>query len=513
MSANIFSLLKSTFGEASPLSRLGRWRQSISKTVDDLVAEDVQLNSNWLAPASGVTVGSNPLAGYVTAPLQTGAQVYVQNIRSSFTYDATSTATADQITVVQAVGTGRFVRNQVADVRWQAQTAWFVDPTSGFDENLGATSGAALKTWAELSRRVGSAWVVKADVTVQLLGNIPASDPVNATIYQQAGGFLRIKGVATQTYSGVVGAVTAINRATNTPYDFTDATLGVGHVNQRMRMTSGARNNYVAWLAKDLAGGKYRVTPWTLLNQAAANINFVPDAQGIVTVADTYVVESLTTVARMHLVYMTTDTTTAPNASTIVGLLTDIQYTGGTNGGVVVSGAPQLGIPSVVNYGCDMGSGQIQTSIASRHTNTTYAAAPQTSVSYFGSLLAGISAQTGCILFVDYDTLFQGGQCRLREGGAGRFGAVGFFDSPTSGVVVEDATLRSLNFLSGTDALYGAGNTAFGISVSTLGKHAYTAKPTVTGGTNDTSVGGTATAYGAIPFVNPTNLAQISVFA
>lgn len=80
MSANIFSLFKSTFGEASPLSRLGRWRQAISKAVDELVADVTQLTTELpyltqTAWAVNSVTGDDNAAGTPAAPLKTLAEL------------------------------------------------------------------------------------------------------------------------------------------------------------------------------------------------------------------------------------------------------------------------------------------------------------------------------------------------------------------------------------------------------------------------------------------------------
>lgn len=61
-------------------------------------------------------------------------------------------------------------------------------------------------------------------------------------------------------------------------------------------------------------------------------------------------------------------------------------------------------------------------------------------------------------------------------------------------------------------ALWGAGSTGYGVRVQSGGKVCWGTKPTVTGTTGDTIVGGTAKTYSALNtagFVNMANLAEI----
>lgn len=397
----------------------------------------------------------------------------------------------------------------------QAKTFWAIDPVNGSDSNSGLSLGAPLKTAGKLASLMGPIWYLRADTTIKIVNALPASDPLNLVLWNLQGGFLRVLGSPTISYAGVVGAVTAINRAANTPYDYTDATLGVGSVGKRMRPTSGARANYISWLAKDQGAGKYRVTPWTLLNTAAASPGTVPDGQGIVAAADTYVLETLTTVGMMHLRYLATNNAAPPSGNTVPLLVQDITFTQGFNGGPLVSGYPDpTNTPEF--YGCDLGSALVYGSIlASRQSATTYASASAGPLQYCGALIAGdVSFQTGVMAFLDYDTLVQGGRVRFREGGNGRIGSCGVFDSTSDGVLIEDASLRTLAFLAGVDALYGSGNAGVGVNRAAGGpSYTYVTKPTLTGAGGDSKVGGTVKAWGAIPFIEPANNAAIVAFA
>ncbi len=400
----------------------------------------------------------------------------------------------------------------------QAQTVWFIDSVNGNDANDGLTAPTAIRTAAELIKRVngpGIPWFLGADTSLTLLNNLPASDPLDLMLWQRQGGMLRIKGTPTASAGFVVGAVTALNRGANTAYDFTCVALGAGQVNKRIRITAGARLGYLQFLGKDMGGGQYRIAPLTFYNTTAASPGSVPTSQGAITGGDAFVVDTLTTIGLMHIRLVASDNLSAPNLNTVPIIFTDIQYTGGFNGGVIMSGYPDP-TNTPIFYGCDIGSALFYGAlIAGRQAGTTYASASAGPVQYFGSLISGnLSLQAGVMAFLDYDTLVQGGFLRFREGGTGRIGALGVFDSASDGVIVEDGSLRSLVFASGVDALYGAGNAGVGVNRAAGGPaYTYVAKPTLTGGVNDARVGGTLKAWGAIPFIEPANDAAIVAFA
>lgn len=57
----------------------------------------------------GITTGTNQLVAYSTNSLASGSQVFVINVWRSFTLDKTSTLTADNITIVDALGGGKWL--------------------------------------------------------------------------------------------------------------------------------------------------------------------------------------------------------------------------------------------------------------------------------------------------------------------------------------------------------------------------------------------------------------------
>lgn len=513
--SKMLSLLKGTTGEAGLPSRLGGWRLAVSATVDQLVAAFNVITGTGLAPATGVTVGARPLTGYTTALLPTGTQVYVQNIQAGFTFDATSTAAADQISVVSAVGPGRFFRNMVPSAELQLQTTWFIDPVAGFDENTGLTAGTALKTDAERQRRVqaGGLWPIVADTTITYLNNVPTTDPVIIICQLAANGFLRFKGVATVTYTSPGGgftAVTNLNRAANTPSAVTEAGLGAGRVGQRIRTTSGASSGAIAWLAKDQGGGSYRTSPWGTMNLTLTPVPFIPTNVNVAP-GDNFVIESLTTIGRLQVSVLDAVFGGALSANGVQTTFENLQV---TDPAATMSGIPLSSVTySPLAFGCRWHNplnGALCTSFLD--LGAVYIINVGTP-SWYGCLISGgtVSVQTSVI--ADLDTLSQAAVIRVRLNGILRVGALGIFDTTSDGLLVEDGEARC-GALFGADLLYGAGNTAFGIRVRSGGKVTYNAKPIVTGGTNDTIIGGTQKAYaGGVPYVEATNNAMIVAFA
>lgn len=105
--------------------------------------------------------------------------MHVQSVWDYWSYDPfDNTSTIDNITVASTdTGIGRWHRMDIADQKWIQQTAWFVDPVGGNDENDGATALTALKTHAEYNRRVGgpdrTLDTGASNIVVTLVGIVP----------------------------------------------------------------------------------------------------------------------------------------------------------------------------------------------------------------------------------------------------------------------------------------------------------------------------------------------------
>jgi hypothetical protein len=128
----------------------------------------------------GLTVGLDSISSSSVANLtelaalspSEGSLVFVQTLRDYFSFSATSTLTADSITVVDStVTTGKWERKKLASDMWAYQSTWYINATTGNDENNGLTSGTALKTHAELQRRLQNA-EIKQNTTVNILTDL-----------------------------------------------------------------------------------------------------------------------------------------------------------------------------------------------------------------------------------------------------------------------------------------------------------------------------------------------------
>jgi hypothetical protein len=270
---------------------------------------------------------------------------WVESVKDTWRWDATSTATADNITVcnptANGANPGRFIRKLEAAPEWMLQTEWCVSST-GNDENTGLDAANALLTTEERRRRMGisAQWQASTAYHLRYLSDgysdlIEGYRGTNAVVYCHAN---TVNGVGASTlYSGTVDATDALNTATGQPYTITSNGIPVSWAASnlisvaRLRLTSGT-------LAVSAADFQDTITPkkaWCdefLLPVASLNAApFVSPAatQAPPVVNDTFVVEAWRQMTRMHV-----NLKGSPgSATTSIGVVLDGLQVGSVSGG------------------------------------------------------------------------------------------------------------------------------------------------------------------------------------
>ena len=270
-------------------------------------------------------LGSGRLIDTSLAGLVDGTSLaWVESVKDTWRWDATSTATADNITVcnptANGANPGRFIRELIPAPEWMFQTTWVVDvansSATASDENDGLTAVTPLLTTAERRRRMGPGCIWKANTAyhIRYISGAPVADDVidgqretNATIYLHASMNDR-EGITPPLYSGVVDAYQGLVVATNTPIKLTSNGLAVnwtGLIDQRLRYTSGAAINAVTSPnLQDAVTAKQAWIDETLIPAASLSVApFVAPASTATAPAvnDTFVIESLRTISRLTI--------------------------------------------------------------------------------------------------------------------------------------------------------------------------------------------------------------------
>ena len=284
-------------------------------------------------------LGSGRLIDTSLAGLVDGTSLaWVESVRDTWRWDATSTATADNISVcnptANGANPGRFIRELKPDPTWMITNHnWFIRPSTGNNENDGLTDLTALADAEEFHRRTGVAggyrvewgpgdyhiWAPEGIGVVQgqnarlcIMGRRSQTFSGSAfafnTIIYIHGNAVAGQGAST-LYTGTVDVVTAQNSATNQPLQITSNGIPVSWtasnllcqvttVARRCRITAGnAANIGGTFFAKIDVGAKTATCDYPAVANTYSG-NFVINTSTFTpTLGDTFVVETLNTVS------------------------------------------------------------------------------------------------------------------------------------------------------------------------------------------------------------------------
>jgi hypothetical protein len=204
-----------------------------------------------------VQASSSRLVDLNATSFDSGTAVFVAGtVRAPFRLRRPSALVADNITVVDAVGGGQWLREDVPSLSWLYQPEWWVDPALGNDENDGSSALTALTTQAEFERRIGQL-VPRVAVTVHIVGSSDAiTAPKNTLGLTYVG-----ETITPALLSGTLTAASPTDPATNFQQSVTSAGLGA-FAKKRIRLTA---NNACANI---LVGGGDEVKTTTFLTYA-----------------------------------------------------------------------------------------------------------------------------------------------------------------------------------------------------------------------------------------------------
>jgi len=180
-----------------------------------------------------------------------------------------------------------FTRGVNATLTALTQDVWYVDASTG-DDAGDASSTSPLKTLSELYRRTCNRIIASTvtTFTINLSGDFGTELLTLRMITQAPTTIVRVIGTTTSLDTGSITTWQAETATTNTRRQLTDTSQDfTAYVGKRIRMTSGARNGLVTWIASLGAGA-------TIAN--IGRFNWYQTGADPVS-PDTYVIEDLTT--------------------------------------------------------------------------------------------------------------------------------------------------------------------------------------------------------------------------
>jgi hypothetical protein len=217
-------------------------------------------------PSGTVPIVANiaALSALSIVGLSTGSLAVVQTLSALWYLDTASTATTDGITVVATSGAGRWFRGPSMETEVaQAQTAWFIDPVAGNDENTGLTSPTALKTKAERYRRLGGREYLVPGINVIVTyvnADTTNTDPLlDAPLIRSGGSVTHTSALPATSFTGTLLAVTAKSRSGNQALNST-FTTSTGAIAVGMLLVNTSRSNSRAFAVRNLGSNVWLIT-------------------------------------------------------------------------------------------------------------------------------------------------------------------------------------------------------------------------------------------------------------
>lgn len=416
-----------------------------------------------------------------------GACVWVVTVRDFFSLEKTSTATADGITTIAtASGTGRWRRLCLPALKWQEQTTWYINASTGSDEATGVDSAHAIKTFAEWKRRVGRDIRVVMDVYLET--SLPSTDKFDVNAYVHITGGLRFHGTRTVVASGTLTARTARDAAANTPNDITDAGTPQVWTSLVGKLVGFTASGAYAWVAKDLGGNAARISvPTTTTDQRSSC------AEVVLAGNEAYEVYDTTTVYLDRGIIVDAAYSDPPTSSPPI-YFDDIQFlmTSTANTPYIES----AGGAALYLRRCGLVGGLVDGLSAmccswySSSGSTAAIYALKRSPSIVGCLSFRICLMNGgggAYTYLYKTGLMMQGARLLVNGVASLTADISVFDATGAGVSIGNGGL-----VYGASKIYGSGNTTYGLDLASGGRliSSIPANLTITGTSGDVSFAG-----------------------
>lgn len=402
-----------------------------------------------------------------------------------------------------------------------AQTNWAVSPSNGSDDaSQPGTPSAPLATCAELGRRL-SYQPSLPDTNVMLLEDIPESDPlfiVGSAL--ESGASLNLFGTTTTLATATITTVTADAATGGSPWQIVTSgvdwtLLGLG---TRLRWSGGARDGSIAWVGQVVGANTIRIS--SVEGSILTGANQTPVAGDVIVAESLSKLPSVSLdVATNELLLPVTPFTTIPAAPVN---LVDLELSDTS-----VRSASRFSMARL--FGCIARNAEhVFVTLDLRSCYRDCGFGTEFAVYEAGELLI----VTGGLFADSLETTFQGwipnSNSTWMNDRPWMMG-VGLYASQPVLVDVQGGGLHVEGFaFSGVDLSSGARLTSIGkvTGSSTIGgsigivagsgslfQYLSSKKPTLTGATSPTKVGGTNTVYASIPAVNANNFAGIVVLA
>jgi len=475
---------------------------------------------------NGSLLNLTVLSALPVAALEDGSERYIESI-GDWVVLRKYPAAPPPVATMEIFGTpddlnARWFREYRPNLAWTLQTEWYINPTTGNDENLGDITNPLLSA-REFERRVtdaagGNRSLQTRIYNVHIITALTAADRIVLT-RDMPQAVINFIGTPTQVASGIVlSAVQAINRAANQAQEIESATLSnswttLGYLRRMLRITNaGPNQGAVAWVLADLgtANHRARISPFTKL--PTTNSFAGTPSSGIVTPSINDVVEVLDVMslpAHPQVGMGGAGSNLSPSGNVTFQYLSFDEVFPFTLGSAFSSGW-------IAFLGCKFPQQTVTNGTASCYAQGCLFNGVSTDVqdsAIFRLVQCGMTQAWFMNLSgnargrLSSDSIFQGvggapgvnPSAFANRGGQLQIDNVATFDNPSDVLIIDNL---STGFVTG--AIYGTGNTNNIMFIGTMGRVAYTnlALLTATSSIAVLDFGGTTKAWAGLPFLN-----------
>lgn len=470
---------------------------------------------------------SGSLVGVNTTILKTGSLVYVDSVKAYYTLQKDDTSTADGSSIIApGNGPGRWFRQDGETEAWATQPEWFVDPVDGSDDSSGATSGQPIQTMAELTRRIGTAFLRQL-TQIHLLGDVPREDAF--VFIGVVTDRLRLLGEASTTLaSGTFTSVSNLVPGTTRPSVTVAGFDWTPYVGKRVQITASATAavGTIFFVEATVSGdvtSAYISTPY-FQDIIASPIPL--NTTETLSSGDSFIIEELTKIGSFF-VDPSGHVESAPGTSFIQSIdLLNLSTAFDLTDFAAWALCPNQNITSFVCYGCSWTFSRVNcgfgTFVATGFDATVFITSPWSFVTNAVAFLNGVNlggsggiANIGNGTSVSNNSMVVVAPSGVRiQNSSGRglrindWGAISSFafECFTGAFVALDGLLWGSSTVGGTAGIH----VASGCVVSYVSAR----KPTVSGAAAfDVEIAGTTLVYAAIPTFDTTSGAGLVVFS
>lgn len=363
----------------------------------------------------------------------------------------------------------------IINTAWALQVTWFIDPVSGNDTNTGIDDTHALKTWTELRRRMLTVGGPSIDgTTITIMSSLPSNDPMVTFDCKDSSVGVHVEGITSIVRSGsITSAFVSRNDATNQPNVLTDSAVSswvsdIGVNSGRiLKMTSGAAQNYYAFVVKNLGSHQARLSTFFIVDDFSEAFPANGDTYSILSLPfiPNYCIEN--TVGFFYFKFLD------------MGDASSTQYAIGPGAATFGTQFTYCAIFYVVNENSNI----FVVNCAIKNCPNLYTGTVQIYAGTIGDIqsLGGGEIETAGEMILDNGTLFQGVNINIINFGYLRIYDAMFFDCPSNGtIVVGQGGFARL------DKVAGSGSAGWGLNVTNTGMvWGNLANLTVTGASGD----------------------------